>query len=66
MAKRTKALLFSRTFFTSCGSGANHDAAEIRYLLLFREFQLVAYYLAKLTNHPILQKEMKIGKTPAP
>ena len=50
MAERTKAPLFSRTVFTSCGSGANPDAAEICYLLLFSEFQLVAYYLVKLTN----------------
>ena len=47
MAKRTKAPLFSRTFSVV---GTNPDAAEIRYLLLFRGFQLVAQYLAKLTN----------------
>jgi hypothetical protein len=50
MAERTKAALFSRTVFTSFGSGTNPDATEIHYSLLFREFQFAAYYLAKLAN----------------
>ena len=36
--------LFSRTVFTGHGSGSDTVSAELHYLLLFREFQFVAYY----------------------
>ena len=48
VAESTKVPLFSRTVFTGCSSGLNPVLAKIRYLLLFREFQLVDQFIIKL------------------
>ena len=40
VAEQTRVPLLSRTVFTGWDSGLNHVSAKIRYLLLFREFQL--------------------------
>ena len=46
-AEQTKPPLFSRTVFTGYGSGLNFVSANSPYLLLFREFQLLALILTK-------------------
>ena len=43
VAERTKAPLLEGLFLQVCGRGSKPAAAKIRYLLSFREFQLVAY-----------------------